>query len=344
MAIRGKRLTIRDIARLSGVSRSTVSLVINRDARISPATRQRVQRVITRAGFEPNALARGLARRRPELVAVVMPRISSHLFSDVYFSEALSGISDELVRRGRRMLIEIARSSRNEENRCLKLFREHLIEGMLVIGTLRTDPWVHELVRSGKPVLLVNSAVPRGVSILADNFNGTRALIARLAALGHRKIGYIRGLESTTVGLERSRGFRAGMHEAGLRVETRWVASGDFSESSGREAMLQLLRRSSLPTAVFAANDVMAVGALSVLRERGVAVPEEMTVVGADDVRLAAYVTPPLTTLRQPMYEIGRLATQCLLEWTEGARPKSAVVPTEVVMRASAARPRRAGR
>jgi DNA-binding LacI/PurR family transcriptional regulator len=344
MATRGTKLTIRDIARLAGVSRSTVSLVINRDDRISQGTRRHVERVIARSGYEPNALARGLARRRADLVAVVMPRISSRLFSDAYFSEALSGISDELIRQDRRILIEIARSARSEENRCMKLFRENLVEGMLVLGTLTTDAWVRELVRSGHPVLLINSAMRGAVCVQADNRSGARALVAHLAFLGHRRIAYIGGLENTTVGQDRTRGFRAGLRDAGLRAEKRWMRWGDFSEESGAVAMRRILASKPHPTAVFAANDAMAIGGLRVLRDKGIAVPDDMTLAGADDIQLAAYVSPPLTTLRQPMYEIGRLAAQRLQAWTSGRRPGSVIVPTEVIGRASAGPPPRARR
>lgn len=308
-----KKLTIRDIARIAGVSRSTVSLVINNDSRISSDTRQRVQEVIRRAGYEPNAMARGLARRRADMVAVVVPRTADHVFSDYYFSEAMSGIGDALAARGYRMLIEHATEHFIREERHHKLFREGQIDGMLLVGTLTTDDYIREIASQHR-VLLVNSHMPGVASVIADNYEGARSMVRHLVELGHVAIAQIGGLDTTNVGFDRGRGFRDGMAEAGIPLPAEWQTWGNFSEDSGYDCGRRLLAGPHRPTAIFAANDMMAIGCLRAAEELKLRVPEDLTVVGADDVRLASYVRPRLTTLRQPMYEIGRLATECLLQ------------------------------
>lgn len=308
-----RKLTIRDIARLAGVSRSTVSLVINHDSRISSDTRQRVQEVIRRAGYEPNAMARGLARRRAGMIAVVVPRTSDHVFSDYYFSEAMSGIGDALAARGYRMLIESATEAFIRDEHHHKLFREGQIDGMMLVGTLTTDTYILDIAAQHR-VLLVNSHLPGVASVMADNYEGSRAMVRYLVALGHRRIAHLGGLDTTNVGFDRGRGFRDAMAEAGVPLLEEWQVWGNFSEESGYRCGRELLTRPGRPTAVFAANDMMAIGCLRAAEELGLSVPRDVTVVGADDVRLASYVRPRLTTIRQPMYEIGRLATECLLQ------------------------------
>lgn len=329
-----KKLTIRDIARMAGVSRSTVSLVINNDSRISSDTRQRVQEVIRRAGYEPNAMARGLARRRADMVAVVVPRTADHVFSDYYFSEAMSGIGDALAARGYRMLIEHATEQFIRDENHHKLFREGQIDGMLLVGTLTTDDYIREIA-SRHRVLLVNSHMPGVPSVIADNYEGARSMITHLVELGHRDIAQIGGLDNTNVGFDRGRGLRDRLNEAGIEAVEAWQVWGNFSEDSGYDCGRRILTGARRPTAIFAANDMMAIGCLRAAEELGLRVPEDLTVVGADDVRLASYVRPRLTTIRQPMYEIGRLATECLLQLPP--RPVPAAEPVSGADRMSTA-------
>jgi DNA-binding LacI/PurR family transcriptional regulator len=332
-----KSLTIRDIARLSGVSRSTVSLVLNHSSRISDVTRQHVWRIIQEVGYEPNALARGLARKRSGMVAVVVPATGSHVFSDFYFSEAISGIGDVLAARRLHLVIEVATPTWITQGAGLRLFGERRIDGMLLLGTLTTDAFVTRLVRSGHPCVLVNTLLPHAAAVAAENAEGAKAMVLHLAGIGHERIAFIGGLENTTVGLERTEGYRAGIAEAGLSYKPSYVVYGNFSEESGATAMRALLTRRPRPTAVFAANDMMAIGALAVLHEEGLRVPEDIALAGADDTMLASYVTPPLTTIRQSMYAIGRLATEMLLERiaNPSGRAIATRVETELVIRAS---------
>jgi len=343
--------TIRDIARLSGFSRSTVSLVLNGDPRIKPSTRQKVWAVIQRVGYEPNCMARSLARRRSMITAVVVPKISSHIFSDYYFSESMSGISDTLSAKGYRMIIEMVTENFLKDGMHLRLFRERQIDGMLLVGTLDTDEYVGQVLAGGHTAVLVNSWRPGCSCVVADNLGGAGSVMRHLCVLGHKRIGFIGGLNSTTVGLQRDEGYRRGLLDCGLPAVPSLVEYGDFSEQSGYEAAKKLLSKKNRPTAVFACNDLMAIGCINCARDMGLTVPDDLAVVGADDIALASYFQPRLTTLHQPMYEIGCLATQVLLDRLAGVGewPVKKVVLTELVIRDSCgfsreARPAGAGR
>jgi LacI family transcriptional regulator len=338
--------TIRDIARLSGFSRSTVSLVLNGDPRIKPSTRQKVWAVIQKVGYEPNCMARSLARRRSMIAAVVVPKISSHIFSDYYFSESMSGISDTLSAKGYRMIIEMVTENFLRDGMHLRLFRERQIDGMLLVGTLDTDQYVGQVLAGGHTAVLVNSWRPGCSCVVADNLGGAGSVMKHLCALGHRRIGFIGGLNSTTVGLQRDEGYRRGLLECGLPADASLVEYGDFSEQSGYEAARKLLSKKNRPTAVFACNDLMAIGCINCAREMGISVPEGLAVVGADDIALGSYFQPRLTTLHQPMYEIGCLATQVLLDRLAGFGewPVKKVVLTELVIRDSCGHKRDARR
>ncbi len=336
------KTTIRDIARLAGVSRSTVSLVINGDPRITDKTRLRVLKVIEEAGYQPNTMARSLAQRRANAAAVILPATGSHVLADVYFAEAISGISDGLSEAGYRLVIEMATARFLEQSAHRRLLRQGAADGMLLLGTIKEDAYVSELIESRIPLVLVNTRMPGASAVYADNRTGAREMVGHLAALGHRRIAFIGGLENTTVGEDRSRGFLEGLAEAGIPLESDLRLWGNFSEESGAEAARTLLARKPRPTALMAANDMMALGALRVAQEEfGLRVPGDVTVVGADDIRLTTYVRPRLTTIAQPIYEVGRMATQLLLDLLESksAEPIEKVVPTRLVPRESSGPP-----
>ena len=337
-----QKLTIRDIARLSGVSRSTVSLVINDDPRISAATKSRVREVIEASGFEPNTMARRLARRRAETVAVILPKTDSHVFADAYFAEAISGISNALSEASYRLLIEVADERFIENQTHRKLFREGAADGMLLLGTTSEDTFLRDLIDSRFPVVLVNSRFEGAAAVVADNRAGFRDLVAHLAYLGHRRIGFIGGLEITTVGKDRSEGFLEGLERAGLVFHEDLRLWGNYSERSGAKVARELLGRPDRPTAIMAANDMMAIGALRVAqREFGLRVPEDVTIVGADGIPLTTYVEPGLTTVAQPIYRIGHRATELLLEALQGRQVPTAVesMPTRLLVRGSSGAP-----
>ncbi len=331
-----KKLTIRDIAKMAGVSRSTVSLALNDSPRINAKTKERVLKLIDEVGYRPNAMARGLASGQAGMISVVVPPIG-HVFSDAYFSEALSGIMDAALESDYRVSIETASVEFVSGNRPERLFRERQTDGLLAVGALTTDAYLAKLYDSGRPVVLVNSELGKVPSVVADNVEGVVAVVHHLASLGHKRIGYIKGLDVTTTGLQRDRGFRTGLKLAGLPFDKALTSFGDFSEESGYRAMGEILGRQSGLTAVFAGNDMMAIGAARRLKEEGIQIGKEIALIGGDDAPLARYVDPPLTTLRQSMYDLGGEAMRMIAKWLrDGVPPRSrAVFRTELIVRRS---------
>lgn len=331
-----KKLTIRDIARMANVSRSTVSLAINDSPRINDETKARIQKLMDDVGYSPNAMARGLVSDASGVLSVVVPPVG-HVFSDSYFSESLSGILDVAEGSNMRVAIEKATTKFRSGDSALKLFRERRIDGLLAVGALTTDTYLRDLAERGLPIVLVNTQMDGVPSVLADNVEGTVSVVHHLASLKHSAIGYIRGLDITTTGMQRDEGFLRGLRLMGLPYKPELVAQGDFSEESGYQAINIFADRKVMPRAIFAANDMMAIGALRRLKEIGYLVGEDVALVGGDDAPLAKYVDPPLTTLRQSMYELGAAAARMLLAWLDsGERPETnPILHTELIVRKS---------
>ncbi len=331
-----KKITIRDIARMAGVSRATVSLAINDSPRINDKTKQRILALIEEVGYRPNAMARALASNRAGVIAVVVPKVD-HVFGDSYFSESLSGILDVASAKDYRVSIEVSSSEFQSGEKPDRLFRERRIDGLLAVGALITDTFLERLHEAGRPVVLVNSEMGDIPHAIADNVEGVVSVVHHLASLGHHAIGYIKGLDITTTGRHRDEGFRKGLKLAGLPFREDLTAHGDFSERSGYEAMGRILQRSWIPAALFATNDMMAIGAARRLKEAGLAIGDDVALVGGDDAPLARYVEPPLTTLRQSMYDLGAAAARMLIEWLERGELTQTrnILHTELVVRGS---------
>jgi len=330
------KLTIRDIARMANVSRSTVSLAINDSPRINAETKARIQKLMQDVNYSPNAMARGLVSHTSGVLSVVFPP-RGRIFSDAYFSESLSGILDVAAKMDYRVALEFADEEFRTGAKPRQLFRQSRIEGLLAIGALTTDSYLAELAEAGLPIVLVNTLMKGVPSVTADNIEGTVAVVHHLASLGHRSIGYIRGLQITTPGIQRDEGFRRGLHLMGLPFNENLMAHGDFSEESGYHAIDEFARRHVMPKAIFAANDLMAIGAARRLKEMNYLIGYDVALVGGDDAPLARYVEPPLTTLRQSMYDLGAAAARMLLEWLRtGEKPEqNEILHTELIIRQS---------
>lgn len=329
-------MTIRDIARLSGFSRSTISLVLNDSPRISEITRKKVMAVMQKFDYQPNVLARRLAERKSRMLGVVVPQ-TSHVFSDLYFSEAISGISDVLMTSGYKLMLQVAIPEFKVKKMYLNLFSEKYIDGMLLLGALMNEEMVTELRDLGHPIILVNSTCDGVSCVIADNQKGVFWAVEHLIRLGHRKIGIIKGLENVTTGADRAIGFNKAMQQHGLPIKPEWIAYGTFSEDSGYVCMQQILAQRQLPSAMFISNDWMAIGALRAVRQHGLRVPQDIAIIGADDIKLDVYIDPPLTTIKQDMYEIGALAASELIAMIQKDKIEiiNKIVPTELIVRKS---------
>lgn len=328
--------TLEEIARLAGVSRSTVSRVINHHPSVRPEVRERVWQIIREVGYQPHAAARNLATRRSQIVGVVIPETLPKVFSDPYFPAVLRGISDALTEHGYHLMLSLL-SPQQEEDFYQRALRGRVVDGIIVLSAQVTDPLIRRAYQEGLPVVSIGRypQEPGVTYVDVDNVGGGRMATEHLLRLGRRRVATIAGPQTMAPGIDRLEGYCAALQAWGLSPLPEWIAEGDFTEAGGYMAMHRLLP--ARPDAVFVASDLMAVGALKALREAGLRVPDDIAIVGYDDVELARFTDPPLTTVRQPIYELGRVAVHLLLrQLEEGTRePQRVILPVELVIRSS---------
>jgi LacI family transcriptional regulator len=327
-------VTIKDVAREAGVSVATVSRVYNNSGLVREDTRRRVQEIASRLGYTPNVAARSLITSKTGTLGVLLPDLYGE-----FFSEVIRGIDQTAQRHGYHLLVSSSHDHRSEIEAALRSMRGR-VDGLIVMSP---DMDAHVAVRhlpERFPVVLLNSAVDGDPfdSITIANFDGAYAMVQHLISLGHRRIAMITGAPRNHDATERLRGYRAALRDANIDGLPAWEAPGDFSEGSGYRAAAVLLRCEPRPTAIFAANDSMAIGALGALRESGVCVPEEMAVAGFDDIPMARYLNPPLSSVHVEISALGERATRRLIEMLQHKtqQPRQhEVLPTTLVVRGS---------
>ncbi|WP_410814475.1 LacI family DNA-binding transcriptional regulator [Micromonospora sp. 067-2] len=331
-----QRPTLEAVAALAGVSRATVSRVVNGSTTVAEPIREAVTRAVAELGYVPNLAARSLVTQRTDSIALVMPEAATRVFSDdQVFPGIIRGVSQELEAADKQLVLMLAGSPAGHD-RVERFTTGRHVDGVLFASLHGADPLPGTLARLGIPV--VCSGRPLGdvpvPYVDVDHVGGVTAAVRHLIDSGRRRIATIAGPQDMVAGIERLTGYRATMAAAGL---PELVAIGDFTRESGAAAMHRLLVEHPDLDAVFAASDLMAHAALRTLREAGRQVPQDVAVVGFDDIETAAYTEPPLTTVRQPIVEIGRRMTRQLLRLAAGETIEPAIMlPTELIRRASA--------
>lgn len=329
-------LNLEQIAKLSGVSRSTASRVINNDPNVSRDTRENVLRVVRLMNYVPNAAARGLAGGRTQVIGLVIPTSVAALFTDPHFSIFIQGVSSACSAHGQAVMLWLAEPE-YERRQIHQIIHGGAIDGVIVASALMDDTLVNELGQSQRPFVVVgrrpNDWHTSYVDV--DNSGGAREAVRHLLRLGRQRIATITGPQNMIAGLDRLTGYRTALGEHGRPVEQDLIVDGGFSECGGYLAMQQLLPRR--PDAIFVASDTMALGALRAIRDVGLRVPDDLALVSFDDTPLAARADPPLTVVRQPARQLGQMAVEVLLESIERPEPgpHCLILPTELVVRAS---------
>jgi LacI family transcriptional regulator len=297
-------VTIRDVAARAGVSVATVSRVFNNKGPIRETTVRKVMDVAGAMQYVPHAGARSLSTRSTRTIGVVLPDLHGE-----FFSEVIRGIDLAAREHGYHLLLSGSHADRDEMRAVVQAVRG-LVDGLIVMSPDLDPAALCGELPAGIPAVLLNAKADGRPSITIDNAGGARDVVRHLAALGHTHIAFITGPARNNDAEQRRRGFRAGARACG--VEAIEVA-GDFTEESGYEAAKQLMARKPRPTAVFAANDSMAIGALSGFRDARVRVPDDVALVGFDDIPIARFLDPPLTTVKVPIAELGRRGLQLLI-------------------------------
>jgi LacI family transcriptional regulator len=322
--------TIYEVARRAGVSIATVSRVQRRAELVAEPTRDRVERAIQELEYRPNALGRSLARGSHEATGVVFPDLSGP-----YYSAVILGYEEASAAEGSSVLILGTHRRAGAVDQVLDLADR--VDGLVIMGRTVDDAVVEELVRRGVPVvLLARGPVAGADSVRADNGTAAEAIVGHLIEHGHRAIAFVGDPEASADAAERWDGFRSAHAAAGIGLAFAAVACA-FREAEGREAGRRILAGSTRPTALVGANDEIAMGLLEAAREAGLGTPDDLAVTGWDDIPAGRHLSPPLTTVRQPMHDIGRRAAALLHERITGIRtePQHEVLPTELVVRSS---------
>lgn len=330
-----RRPTIRDVATVAGVSRGTVSRVINGGHWVSPEARTAVEHAIRATGYRVNRHARALVTGRANSLAFLLTEPQQRLFADPNFAILLHGAAEAVAARGLTLVLMVAGSPAERENAAAYVTAGH-VDGVLLISTHEKDPLIGSLLDEQVPI--VACGIPLGyadrvASVSVDEVGGARAAVAHLLAAGRRRVATVTGPLDTSGGRLRLEGYRT---ELGDRFDPALVAQGDYGADSGAAAMAELLDRAPDLDAVFVASDLMAAGALATLRQRGRRVPDDVAVVGFDDSGLAATLDPPLTTMRQPFDRISAEMVSLLLDVIDGAPHTSVTMPATLTRRRSA--------
>ena len=329
---RSDATTIKEVAARAGVSVATVSRALNGIGPVRKATYDRVIEAARALRFVPHSGARSLSTRTTHTVGLVLPELHGE-----FFSEVIRGADLAARGRGYHLIVSGSHSNRDDMTAVVRAMRGR-VDGLLLMSPeVAVDEIVREL-PSSMPMVTVNAQTKRFPSITIDNCGGARAVIKHLASLGHRRIAFIGGPAGNADAAERLRGYRKSCQSETIACSPELEMSGDFSEESGYAAALDILKLEPRPTAVFAANDAMAVGALFAFRERGLRVPEDIALAGFDDIPIARYVTPRLTTVTVAISDLGRRAFEMLLDsigTKNGRRTPHETLPASLVVRES---------
>lgn len=316
--------TIYDVAKLAQVSTYTVSCVINKSAYVSPELTKRVLDAVKRLDYTPNAVARSLQTRTTKTVGMLIPDIANP-----FYARVVRGVEDRLSRDGYSLLLGNTYNETESQARYLNLFRGRQVDALLLFVTSGGEEAVERLVAEKRPVVCVGR-VPRKFecdTVSADNILGTRLAVEHLLAKGHRRVGLVAGELSLSAGMDRVEGWRRAMKKHRLKPDDSLIESGDWTEVSGCEAAHRLMEQSAPPTAIFVANFLMMTGVLRALKERKVPVPRTVEVSSSDDSDWLDVFSPPITTVRQPSYEMGETAADlALARLGDGTRPYTKVV------------------
>jgi DNA-binding LacI/PurR family transcriptional regulator len=332
-----RQLSIKDIARLARVSHPTVSRALQNSPLVNAKTAEKIRRIADEAGYRASAVARGLVTQRTRTIGLVVTTVA-----DPFASEVVCGIEQTANDHGYSVFLADSNADPERERKVVRAFAERRVDGIIVTSSRVGALYLPMLEEMQVPIVLVNDQYPGAFvhSVMIANVEGMRAATGHLIDLGHRRIAYMGDQFGYQSDAERLAGYRAALETAGLPAPAELIANGDGRPEGAMAAMDKLLALSQRPTAVCCYNDMTALGAMRQIRARGLRVPEDISVAGFDDLFFAAYLEPPLTTVRQPMRRMGQMAMESLCRLMSGEESVPQVtVEGELILRASTARP-----
>jgi len=337
------RLSLEDIAKKAGVSRSTVSRVINKEPYVSEKTRARVMEIIEQVSFRPNPAARMLVTQRTQIIGVVVPQVSNVIFADnSYFPMLLQGASSAINEHDHSMLLWLQQNGESREHFAQRIAQNRWMDGVVLCSIIESDPIIRAVTEIGLPFITVerpvgfsSQVIEQSSYVSVDNVHSAMMAVEHLIRLGRRRIAHITGHLTITDGQDRLQGYRLALQRADMPVDENLIFPGYFTREYGYIGMKALLKHK--PDAVFAAGDTTAQGALQAIQEAGLRVPDDIALVGFDDLDVATQTVPKLTTIRQPVQQKGSVAASLLIDMVDGQAngPQRVLLPTELVIRQS---------
>ncbi|UTT83686.1 DNA-binding transcriptional regulator CytR [Vibrio pelagius] len=331
--------TMKDVAQLAGVSTATVSRALMNPEKVSVTTRKRVETAVLEAGYSPNTLARNLRRNESKTIITIVPDIC-----DPYFAEIIRGIEDAAVENDYLVLLGDSGQQKKRESSFVNLVFTKQADGMLLLGTDHPFDVSKAEQKNLPPMVMACEFAPELElpTVHIDNLTSAFEAVNYLAQLGHKRIAQISGPTSATLCQFRQQGYQQALRRAGVTMNPAYSTVGDFTFEAGAQAVRQLLAMPEQPTAIFCHNDAMAIGAIQEAKKLGLRVPHDLSIVGFDDIQFAQYCDPPLTTISQPRYEIGRQAMLMMLDMLKGndVQAGSRLLEAKLVVRGSTAPPR----
>jgi len=333
-----QKLTLEKIGKLAGVSRSTVSRVVNGQPDVKADVRERVLKVVQDTGFVPNPAARSLAAQRSGILGFVIPRSVATFFGDPYFARLTQGLTQACNVRGYMLSLFLFHSKNDEELLLPRLSESSFLDGVIVQATTDDDPIIPQLQKGRLPFLVVGrlNTMPESLSYIdVDNVSGAYKAVEHLIKLGHERIAHITGSLDNSAGADRLTGYKKALAAHNLPIDENLIVNGDFTEEGGREAIPKLLPHH--PDAIFTGSDTMAVGAIHALKNAGLQIPDDIAIVGFDDLPPVHLADVPLTTIRQPILRFGISAIDVLSDIVEKGSepPRQALYDTELIIRES---------
>ena len=331
-------ITITDIANKANVSRMTVSRVLNNSGPVAQETAEKIKSIMKEMNYHPNLIARSLSSQKTLTIGVIIPK-TEKLFLDNYIAQILSGVTDIAQRNNYRIMLIPVNHSRGEEGDYLNFVKSKLFDGLILLKTKTNDPHLAELARSGFPYIVVNYRK------FGDNFNfvdsenikGAELAVEHLISRGHKKIAFVAGSMDEVNARDRLKGYKNVLKKYGLPFKDEYIIYGDFNKETAFENSKKLLELQDRPTAVFCSDDYMALGVIEQIKKYNLSVPKDIAVVGFDNIEIGGFSKPALTTVKQPMYEIGKTSSEALLALIKKTRksPIRIMLKTELIIRES---------
>jgi LacI family transcriptional regulator len=329
-------LTLEKIAELAGVSRSTASRVVRNQGSVSAKARANVQRIIQETGYQPNAAARSLAGHRTDIIGFVILEIFRYIFNDPYFGRLVEGVTQEANNQDQTLTLFLLHEANDIARLTTRILQNPFVDGLVISSTIIDNPIIPRLLERNLPFVILGRHENSQVSYVdTDNVGGAYTAVSHLLRLGYQRVGTITGTMNNYSAIDRLEGYKNAHRDLRQEIKPEFIHIGTYMEESGYAGMKQLLKQEV--DAVFAASDSIAIGAMKAIHEVGLRIPEDVAIVGFDDLSFAAKANPPLTTIRQTIRQIGQLAVDTLMALVENKEmpPRRVSLPTELVIRGS---------